>query len=825
MVAAPRLLPKRESYLEGGLIDWLTSTDHKKIAIMYGIATATFFFFGGVEALLMRIQLMFPNGTFLGAQWYNELFTMHGTTMIFLVVMPTAMNFFGIFMVPLQIGARDVAFPRLNAASLWIFIAGALFLNASFIIAAAPNIGWFGYANLSELRYSPGVNVDFWMIGLQILGISTLMNAINTFVTIVNMRCKGMTFLRMPMFTWTVLVAAVLIIVAFPPLTVALSFLILDRWFGTHFYTAVAGSSPLLWQHLFWLFGHPEVYIMVLAPWGIITETITVYSHRPLFGYPLVVYSTILIGFLSYSVWAHHMFAVGMGPVADTAFMLSSMMIAIPTGIKIFSWIATMWDGRLQLTTAMLFAIAFLIQFTMGGLSGVMHAAAPVDLQQTDSYFVVAHFHYVLFGGSFFALLAGVYYWWPKFFGRMLNEPLGKINFWLTVIGFNVTFFPMHIVGAEGMPRRIYRYAPGMGWGPWNLLETVGSWVLGIAMLVLLYNIVQSLLSPADAESDPWDGSALEWLVSSPPPEHNFDRIPIVHSRDVLWGAKYGLAAEPPSAIPEPGGPRTRHEHGRPPLEFEPADDYEPPPPSWLPIIMGGGFLMAAVGTLVWLRLFFLGVAVVLFSAIAMGFEHKAYGEEQHMQPGIMSGVLDNRKLGMTTFIGAESVFFATLIATFLIYKGMSRGGPKPQDVIHVWNTAVATFILLTSSFTMVLATEAHRRDEQNWARFWLAVTMICGAAFLLNECYEFTSAWGKGVRIDSNLFTQVYYTLVGFHGLHVTVGLIWLSVILIASFMKRVPVTRPLTMESASIYWHFVDMVWIVVFVVVYLFRAVVPG
>jgi cytochrome c oxidase subunit I len=826
MVAAPKALPKPASYLEGGVIEWLTTTDHKKIAVMYGVASACFFIVGGLEALMLRIQLLRPDNTFLGAGWYNQLFTLHGTTMIFLVLMPVGINFFGVFMVPLQIGARDVAFPRLNAASFWIFLFGGLFLHSSFILKAVPNAGWFGYANLTELNYSPGLNIDFWMIGLQVLGISTLMNAVNLFVTIISMRAPGLTFLRLPLFTWTILVALVLILVAFPPLTAALFFLLLDRWFGTHFYTTIAGASPLLWQHLFWLFGHPEVYIMVLPAWGIVTEVVTVFSHRPLFGYAIVVYSTILIGFLSYGVWAHHMFAVGMGPVADTAFMLSSMLIAIPTGIKIFSWIATMWSGKLQLTTAMLFIIAFLIQFTMGGLSGVMHATVPVDLQQTDSYFVVAHLHYVLFGGTMFAIFGGLYYWWPKITGRMLDERLGKAEFWLTVIGFNTTFFPMHILGAEGMPRRIYRYAPGMGWHTWNTVATIGAFILAFSVLILLVNIIWSLLGGKPAEDDPWDGRTLEWSVSSPPPPYNFAQIPMIHSRDVLWADKYGEEAHSPSSLPEPGGPKTRAEKGKPPLQYMPPDGYQTPPPSWLPMILAGGILCTAIGAMVaWLRVVFLGMAVVLAAAISIGFELPAYGEKARGQRGLLPGLVDNRKLGVTTFVGAESIFFATLVATYLIYKGMSPGGPTAATAIHPFHTAIATFILLTSSFTMVLATEAHKRGEKRWAQLWLAITMICGMLFLGNEAHEFVKAWSEGVRLQTNLFTQTYYTLVGFHGLHVTIGLAWLGVVLGASMLGLVPSTRPITMECASIYWHFVDLVWVVVFIVVYLFKAVVPG
>jgi cytochrome c oxidase subunit I len=826
MVALPKQFPEIETYLRGGVLDWLTTTDHKKIAVMYGVSGLLFFLVGGLEALMLRIQLLWPNNTFLGPDWYNELFTMHGTTMIFLVLMPVGINFFGIFMVPLQIGARDVAFPRLNAASYWIFLFGGLFLHTSFILKAVPNAGWFGYANLTEPQYSPGLNIDFWMIGLQVLGISTLLNGVNMFVTIVNMRAPRMTFMRLPLFTWTILVALLLVLVAFPPLTAGLTFLMLDRWFGAHFYTATAGATPILWQHLFWLFGHPEVYIMILPAWGIVTEIVTVFSHRPLFGYPIVVYSTILIGFLSYGVWAHHMFAVGLGPVADTAFMLSSMLIAIPTGIKIFSWIATMWDGKLQVATPFLFIIAFLVQFTMGGLSGVMHATVPVDLQQTDSYFVVAHLHYVLFGGAVFALFGGLYYWWPKITGRMLDERMGKIHFWLAFIGFNTTFFPMHILGVEGMPRRIYRYAPGMGWEMWNLIATIGAFILAFSVLIFLINIIRCLRNGERAPADPWDGRTLEWSVPSPPPEYNFERRPIVHARDVLWAHKYGQEAEPPSALPEPGGPMTRAEKGRPPLEYAPSDDYEPPPPSIFPFLLASGLLILAIGAMVdWLRIVSMAIAVILFSAIGMGFERPAFGEEQHKQPGIMSGIVDNRKLGMMAFIGSESIFFATLIATYLIYKGMSLTGPTSSGAIHPFYTIIATFILLTSSGTMVLSMEAHKRNQSRWALFWLVTTMVCGMLFLGNEAHEFTKAWGDGVHFNTNLFTQTYYTLVGFHGLHVTIGLIWLTVVLLASLLGRVPSTRPITLECVSIYWHFVDMVWAVVFIIVYLFKAVVPG
>src|SRR5579864_1018371 len=497
MAAQPRPIHiEQANYLEGGgIYGWLTTIDHKRIAILYGMSALVFMMIGGLEAMLIRTQLIVPNNTLVSPTLYNEVFTMHGLTMIFLVLMPLETGFFGNFLIPLQIGARDVAFPRLNALSYWVFILGAITLNIGWIFGGAPDAGWFGYANLTSRYYSPGLNIDFFDIGLLILGVSSVMGALNFFVTIINMRAPGMTFMRMPMFIWSLLVTTILILLAFPALTVGLIFLFMDRYFGTHYYEVIAGATPILWQHLFWIFGHPEVYIMILPAFGMISEILPVFSRKPLFGYPMMAYSLILIAFLSYGVWGHHMFATGMGPVADSAFSITSMLIAIPTGVKIFSWIATVWGGSLRMTTAFYFALGMLIEFTLGGLSGIMHAAAPVDLQQTDSYFVVAHFHYVLFGGSMFAILAGFYYWFPKITGRMLSETIGKWQFWLTVIGFNATFFPMHFLGMWGMPRRTYTYAADMGWTHLNQLETVGAFILGIAFLLFYINIFKSVVS------------------------------------------------------------------------------------------------------------------------------------------------------------------------------------------------------------------------------------------------------------------------------------------------------------------------------------------
>jgi cytochrome c oxidase subunit 1 len=543
---APAYAPV-ESYVgESGLWSWLTTVDHKRIGTLYLYSSLAFFLIGGIEAAVIRAQLAGPNKHLVSAEFYNQLFTMHGTTMIFLAVMPLSAAFFN-YLIPLQIGARDVAFPRLNAFSYWVWILGGLFMNASWLMNAAPNGGWFGYAPLTTNQFSPGLNIDFWVIGLQILGVSSLAAAFNFITTIINMRAPGMNLMRMPMFTWNAFVVQFLLVLAFPVITIALVFLQFDRFFGTQFYEIGAGADPLLWQHLFWIFGHPEVYILILPAFGLTSEIIPTFSRKPIFGYPVMAYATMLIAFLGFGVWAHHMFAVGMGPVADTVFGVTTMLIAIPTGVKIFNWIFTMWGGSLQFTTAMKFAIALVALFTIGGISGVMHSSPPADLQQTDTYFIVAHFHYVLFGGSMMGIFGGLYYYFPKITGRMMSEKLGSWHFWLTFVGMNLTFFPMHFSGLMGMPRRIYTYDAGQGWELFNKMSTFGTGILVLGTLVFVVNWFLSLRNGAVAGNDPWKASTLEWSIPSPPPEYNFARIPRVTSRVPLWDITFPrLASEVP---------------------------------------------------------------------------------------------------------------------------------------------------------------------------------------------------------------------------------------------------------------------------------------
>jgi cytochrome c oxidase subunit I len=520
-----------------GLWSWLTTVDHKRIGMLYLFTSLTWFAIGGLEAVIMRAQLMGPNGKLVSAEVFNQLFTMHGTTMIFLVVMPLSAAFFN-FLIPLQIGARDVAFPRLNAFSYWVYLFGSLFMNSSWLVGSAPNGGWFGYTPLTTLPYSPGLNIDFWMLGLQILGVSSLAAAFNFITTIINMRAPGMNLMRMPIFTWMSFVVQFLLVLAFPVITIALVFLQFDRFFGTTFYLNSAGADPLLWQHLFWIFGHPEVYILILPAFGLVSEILPTFSRKPLFGYPVMVYSGILIAFLGFGVWAHHMFAVGMGPIADSIFSVATMLIAIPTGVKIFNWIFTMWGGNIRFTVAMKFGITLVALFTIGGISGVMHASPPADLQQTDTYFIVAHFHYVLVAGSLMGLWGGIYYYFPKITGRMLSEKVGNWHFWLTFIGVNLTFMPMHWSGLYGMPRRVYTYPADQGWDVFNAMSTWGAYLQAVAGVIFAYNIFMSMRKGAIAGRDPWGAPSLEWSLPSPVPDYNFAEIPVVTSRYPLWDVK-----------------------------------------------------------------------------------------------------------------------------------------------------------------------------------------------------------------------------------------------------------------------------------------------
>jgi cytochrome c oxidase subunit 1 len=579
-----------------GWRSWVTTVDHKRIGIMYGAAALFFFCIGGIEALLIRLQLAQPNGKLLSADLYNQIYTMHGTTMVFLVVMPIGAAFMN-YLMPLQIGARDVAFPRLNALSFWTFLGGGIVLNSAWLLGGGADGGWFMYAPNSGVVFSPTHGVDLWIFGLLITGIASLVGAVNLITTVLNMRAPGMSLMKMTVFTWMSLVTQMLLLFALPVITVAIFLLMFDRLFGASFFAVSKGADPLLWEHLFWIFGHPEVYIMILPAFGVVSEIIPVFARKPIFGYPFMVFSGIAIGFMGWGVWAHHMFASGVGPISVAAFSISTMFIAVPTGVKILNWLATMWGGKLKFTAPMMYSIGLITMFTIGGLSGVTHAIAPSDTQQTDTYYIVAHFHYVLFGGALFGFIGGFYFWWPKVFGYKLGETAGKVNFWILLVGFNLTFGPMHILGLQGMPRRTYTYRDGYGFNFWNFVSTVGACIIGISFLIFFWNIWASYRKAKAAaggkghrvttEADPWDARDLEWMVQSPTPAHNFDVTPTVHGLDEFWHRKYGedengrlvrIAAT--EDVVQPGDPTGVHL----------------PSPSYWPIVLSFGFPWVAWG-------------------------------------------------------------------------------------------------------------------------------------------------------------------------------------------------------------------------------------
>ncbi len=519
-------------------LSWVLTTDHKRIGILYLTSAFVFFIIGGIEALLIRMQLAAPGAQVLGPDAYNQVFTMHGTTMIFLAAMPIATGFAN-YLIPLMIGARDMVFPKLNALSYWVFIFAGLLLYSSFLLGGAPDKGWFAYAPMTQKTFSPGMRMDFWGLGILLLAISSTVGSINIITTIFQLRAPGMSITQMPMFVWNMLVTSLIAVFALPALIAAGGLLMLDRQLGAHFFNPAQGGNALLWQHLFWFFGHPEVYILILPAMGIISEVVPVFSRKPLFGYIAIAFSTAAIGVLSFMVWAHHMFSTGMSNIALLFFAADSFLIGVPTGVKIFSWLATMWGGKIRFTTSMLFAMGFIAMFVIGGITGIHVASVPVDWQVTDSYYIVGHFHYVLFGGTILGFIAGLYYWFPKMTGHRLSETLGKWNFWTILVGMNMVFFPMHYLGLLGMPRRIYTYPDFTGWGFWNMFETVGAFITALGFLLLLVNILVSVRRGAQAGNDPWDGFTLEWAAGSPPAAENFAEIPTVRSRRPLWDRKH----------------------------------------------------------------------------------------------------------------------------------------------------------------------------------------------------------------------------------------------------------------------------------------------
>ncbi|HET8776071.1 MAG TPA: cytochrome c oxidase subunit I [Candidatus Limnocylindria bacterium] len=559
-MATTTLEPRTGAYRRAWVLDWLTTVDHKKIGILYIVNSFLFFFAAGILALVVRSELAVPGMQFLDVETYNQAFTMHGTIMLFLFIIPV-LSGFGNYIVPLQLGAPDMAFPRINALSFWLLPLGGLLIFSGYLFGGAAAEGWTSYAPLSNR--AEGVGTDLWIIGLALVGTASILGAVNFITTIFKMRAPGMTLFRMPIFVWTILVTATLILLATPVLTAGLIALFIDRNYGGSFFDPSVGGNPILWQHIFWFFGHPEVYIVILPGMGVVSEVLPVFSRKPLFGYKAFVFATIGIGLLSFSVWAHHMFTTG-GALFLPFFSFMTALIGIPTGVKMFNWLGTLYRGKLVFSTAMLFALGFISMFLIGGISGVMLASPPIDFHVQDTYFVVAHLHYVFFGGSVFAVFAATYYWFPKMFGRKLNEPLGKIHFWIHFIGFNLAFFPMHELGLLGMPRRIADYADRPDWVILNFMSTVGAFMIAVSVIPFLINVIATFINGEPAGDDPWEGNTLEWATTSPPPPYNFDRLPPIHSERPLFFLTHGHghAAERPDDLEEGAEEDAEHREG-----------------------------------------------------------------------------------------------------------------------------------------------------------------------------------------------------------------------------------------------------------------------
>ena len=797
----------------------LSSVDHKTIGLRYLVTSIFFLVVGGIEALLMRSQLAVSGEHMLSANTYDQMFSMHGVTMIFLYAAPVLSGFSN-YLWPLMLGSRDMAYPRLNALSYWVYLVAGIFLYTSLPLGAMPNAGWFDYVPFASRAYNPGMNIDFYALTLLLLAVSTTVGSINFVTTLFKTRAPGMSLNRLPIIVWGTLTASVANLFALPALSAAAIMLFLDRRFGAHFFDAAAGGHPLLWQHLFWMFGHPWVYIVVLPAMGIVSDALPTFCRRPLVGYTFVALATVTTGVLGFGVWIHHMFATGIPPMALAFFGAVSIFITIPSAVAVFSWLATLWYGRPWYPAAMKFMVGFIALFVIGGVSGVMTAAVPFDFQLTDTYFVVAHLHYVLVGINVFPVIAGIYYWFPKFTGRLMDERLGTWNFWTLFIGANLVFFPMHIVGMLGMPRRIYTYPSGLGWDVYNSIETVGAFLFAIGVALFAWNVLKSRRHGAVAGPNPWDAGTLEWSTPSPPPPYNFAVLPTIGSRHPLWEDRLGEGSARSVLYKGPVLDDGRETFATSPLDAEPRAVMRMPEDSYAPLAVAVSCGVIAYGLLFavyWLSV--LGVIGLAVSAIAWlwpdaatafkGMTDTEFGE----LPVGASGRRSVGWWGMAGVVTTEACFFVYLLFSYFYLSSMSVN-PWPAHSPALGLPIINTGILLLSSVVAWWGLTGIERGREGRLRFGIGGALVLGILFLVLQGVEYSR---EKLSFTHDAYGSLFYTITGFHGAHVFVGLVMLAVVLVRAFRGHFGQARHEAVTNATFYWHFVDAVWLAVFTTLY--------
>lgn len=797
----------------------LSSVDHKTIGLRYLVTSFVFLILGGIEALVLRTQLATSGEHLLSAGTYNQLFSMHGVTMIFLYAAPVLSGFSN-YLWPLMLGSRDMAYPRLNALSYWVYLVAGIFLYTSLPLGMMPNAGWFDYVPFANRAYNPGLNIDFYTLTVLLLAVSTTVGSINFITTLFKTRAPGMSLNRLPILVWGTLTASVSNIVALPALSAAAVMLYLDRHLGTRFYDASAGGHPLLWQHLFWMFGHPWVYIVVLPAMGIVSDALPTFCRRPLVGYTFVALATITTAIIGFGVWIHHMFATGIAPLALAFFGAASILITIPSAVAVFSWLATLWYGRPWYPAAMKFMLGFIALFVIGGVSGVMTAAVPFDWQLTDTYFVVAHLHYVLVGINVFPVMAGIYYWFPKFTGRLMSERLGTWNFWIAFVGANLVFFPMHIVGLLGMPRRIYTYPRGLGWDTYNLIETIGAFLFALGILLLIVNVWRSRTHGRSAGANPWDGPTLEWSVPSPPPPYNFAVLPTIGSRHPLWEDRLDEGSGHSRLDRGPVLATGRETFATTPLDAEPAAIMRMPEDTLLPLGLAvalGVVAYALLFSVWWLAA--LGLVATAACAIAWLWpdEATAYAGTTSTPFGDLPvGASGRRSVGwwgMAGVVVTEGAFFAYLLFSYF-YLASTSTNPWPSEMPGFWLPLVNTLILLASSGVVVWAERGARAGNTGRLRTGLAIAVAFGVLFLILQGVEYGRERASATH---DAYGSLFYTITGFHGAHVVVGLVMLVVVLVRALRGHFARGRHEAVSNAALYWHFVDAVWLAVFTSLY--------